>query len=52
MSRMSRSLLEAMDRFALDNLGSAKAREAQKEAERAVKSAGKASAFAAAASRS
>jgi methyl-accepting chemotaxis protein len=52
MSRMSRSLLEAMDRFALDNAANNKAREAQKEAERAVKAAGKASAFAAAASRS
>src|SRR5579884_2043694 len=52
MSRMSRSLLEAMDRFALDNAANNKAREVQKEAERAVKAAGKASAFAAAASRS
>ncbi|HZU41195.1 MAG TPA: methyl-accepting chemotaxis protein [Terriglobales bacterium] len=52
MSRMSRSLLEAMDSFALDSLGAVKAREAQKEAERAVKNAGKASAFAAAAGRS
>ena len=52
MSRMSRSLLEAMDRFALDNAGNGKVRDAQKELERAVKAASKASAFAAAASRS
>jgi methyl-accepting chemotaxis protein len=53
MSRMSRSLLEQMDRFALENGSNGKARDIQhEETERAVKGATKAAAFAAAASRS
>jgi len=53
MSRMSRSLLDAMDRFVLDNGTNPRGRDIQqKESERAAKAAARASAMAAGASRS